>query len=335
MLVALVLGCSSAATRKAAEASPAPSLAASSVPVATPLSGPTPSAAAVSPVAFACRLPLLRQVVSIHSQAGMLTFPAGTFTPSSNAPASPGYYDVAVSKWLPVGRGAVAPDGLHYAFMTGGSPSLTPGPPRLHIVSAATGVERVLDLALSDSQPYGVEDYAADAVYIGSGWEGAVFGHWRVDPGSGGVVLLAGKELLLDDGTGHAWRTVFDPRDPAPVLSAMDGKPMSNEVVRRNLKSGVDEVWFYHPGLSVAIAGHFVGGGLLVWGEAAQGPHQYWLVTAPSQARLVTYLDGGSGSIADVHGVWMGGLGGLYLFTKDGDVRRVSDVYGEPAHGCL
>ena len=272
----------------------------------------------------------------------MLDLPAGTFTPAAGAPASLGYYDVAVSRWLPVGRSGVAPDGLHYAYMTGGSPSLTPGPPRLHVVSAASGAERVLDLALRADLPYGVEDYHAnDAIYIGSSWEGAVAGNWRVDPTTGGVVDLNTVELLLDDGTGHAWLAVFDPRDPAPAHSAMSGQPMPNEIVRRNLKTGLDQVWFYHPGLSLTVAGLFVGDALLVWGEpdttttVADPSHQYWLVTAPGQARLVVHLDYGTQTMADAHGVWMGGAGGLFLFMSDGVVRRVSDLFGEPANGCL
>ncbi|HEY0831735.1 MAG TPA: hypothetical protein VGE99_11375 [Candidatus Dormibacteraeota bacterium] len=247
-----------------------------------------------------------------------------------------------MSKWLPVGRNAVAPDGLHYAVLTGGVYSEPPAPPRLHIVDAATGVERVIDLALPDSQPYGVVDYAADGIYIGSSWEGVVInGFWRADPASGRLVALGTSYPLRDDGTGHAWRGVVDPADPKPALSMMDGRPMSNEIVRRDLKTGVDEIWFYHPGFSLAIAGAFVGGGLLVWAEPDNvsnpgvGFHEYWVASAPSRSRFVAYVESGGQTMADSHGIWMGSSDGLYLFTLDGGIRRVSGVPGEPANGCF
>lgn len=344
-LIAGLAACSTSSTRQTSAAvSPTPSTASSPSPTPAPLPAPTAATSSIplSRTDFACRLPIVQETQPGHYQAGMLQLPAGTFAPATDAPASPGYYDVAVSKWLPVRRGAVAPDGLHYAFMTGGSPSLTPGPPRLHVVSAASGAEKVLDPGLRADLPYGVEDYHAnDAIYIGSSWEGAVAGHWRINPATGTVVDLSSVELLLDDGTGHAWRAVFDPRDPAPAHSALSGEPMPNEIVRRDLKTGLDEVWFFHPGLSLAVAGHFAGGALLVWGEpdttttVADPSHQYWLVTAPGKARLVVHLDYGTPTMADAHGVWMGGAGGLFLFTPDGVVRRVSDVSGEPANGCL
>lgn len=353
-VIGLLGACATPAGPQARSASPVPSIPVASSPTAAPLSVSTPTSASagslptptpgtslipISPVGFDCRLPFVQQVGAGKWQAGFLTLPPGNFEADPSSPP-PGYYDVAVSKWIPVGRNAVAPDGLHYAVMSGGSPSQTPGPPRLHIVAAATGVERVIDLALPDSQPYGVEDYAADGICIGSGWEGAVFGHWRVDPASGRIAALGSGELLLDDGTGHAWRSAVDPRDPQPARSAMSGEPLPNEIVRRDLNTGTDEVWFFYPGFSLAIAGKFVGGGLLVWAEAdtsshPNASHEYWLVSAPGHSQLFGYIDFGGQTMADSHGIWMGSSNGLYLFTLDGGVRRVSDRPGDPENGCL
>lgn len=293
-------------------------------------SAPSSSTSATS----SCRLPFLKLVAPDKWQAGFFVYPAGTFTADPTAPPNPGYYDHVVSRWVPVGRNAVAPDGRHYAYMSGGM-GLTPGPPRLHVVDAATGVEQVLPLALSDQQPYGVEDYASDGIYIGSGWEGVTFGRWRVDPTSGALTDFSQQDHFLDDGTGHAWVSVFNSSDLHPVRSAMSGDPMPNELGRRDLKSGTVETWFYHPGFSVALAGAFVGGGILAWVEPPQGPHEYWLVTSPGASRLVVQLDGAGGAIADRHGIWMGGNDGLYLFTPDGKARLVSNLAGDPVDGCL
>ena len=114
----------------------------------------------------------------------------------------------------------MSPDGKQYAYMTGGNPSNTPGPPRLHVVAASTGSEKVFSLPLSDQQPYGVVDYAKDGVYVESGWEGATFGTWRVDPITGATIDAGKQEHFIDDGTGHAWVAVVDKRDAHPALSA-------------------------------------------------------------------------------------------------------------------
>ena len=314
----------------------------SASPIAAPPSpwklGATPPP--ISQVGFTCRLPFVRQLDVSHWQAGFLSFPRGTFSADEKAGSLRGYYDQAVSKWLPVGRSAVAPDGLRYAYLTGGFPSPGPGPPRLHVVAAASGVETIIELHLPAEQPYGVEDFAADGIYVGSSWEGVVIGHWRVDPASGGVVALGTGEELRDDGTGHSLRAVVDRRDPEPATSAMSGDPLPNEIVRRDLKTSADEVWFYRPGFSLAVAGTFVGGGHLVWAEAGyvahpNSAHEYWLVSGPGRSHFVGYLEGGGQEMADSHGIWMGSSEGLFLFTLDGRLRRVSDVLGYPANGCV
>lgn len=348
--IALTAACATPSGPQAHGSSPAPLTSAAGSPTeprspaptasAAPDSTSGPAAIPISPIDFACRLPFLRQLDAGRWQAGFLTLPSGNFDADPGLPP-PGYYDVAVSRWLPVGRDAVAPDGLHFAYTTGGAPSQAPGAPRLHVVSAATGAERVIELGLPDDQPYGVEDYATDSsIYVGSSWEGGVIGNWRVDLASGRVVPLGGGELLLDDGTGHAWRSIVDPRDPQPARSAMSGEPLPNEIVRSDLKTGVDEVWFYHPGFSLAIAGTFVGGGLVVWAEAdtmthPDAAHEYWMVSAPGQSQFVADIESGGQTMADSHGIWMGSSDGLYLFTVSGRVRRVSDLPGDPANGCL
>jgi hypothetical protein len=218
--------------------------------------------------------------------------------------------------------------------MSGGM-GLTPGPPRLHVVEAATGVEKVLPLALGDQQPYGVEEYASDGIYIGSGWEGVTFGRWRVDPTSGALTDLGKQEHFIDDGTGHAWVSMLNPDDPSPAPNVMGGPPLPNQVGRRDLNTGLVEIWFYHPGFSVAVAGAFPGGGILAWVEPPLGGHhEYWLVTSPGLARLVAQIDTG-GAVADSHGIWMGSTEGLYLFTPDGSAKKVSSELGDPVGGCL
>lgn len=296
--------------------------------------GPAASHTSADPFTFSCRLPFAQMTGPGQWQSGFIAFPSGTFSADPSAPPNAGYYDTAVSRWLPAGANSVARDGRHYAYMTGGM-GTTPSPPRLHIVDAASGVERVIGLELSDQIPYGVEDYAPDGIYLASGWEGATFGHWRVDPATGTVTDLGKADHFVDDGTGHAWVSAFNSNDPSPAPNVMGGPPLPNEVGRRDLNTGAVEIWFYHPGFNVAPAGAFVGGGILAWVEPPLGGHhEYWLVTSPGASRLVAQIDGGGG-VADSHGIWMGSLDGLYLFTRDGQVKRMSTELGNPGAGCL
>jgi hypothetical protein len=229
----------------------------------------------------------------------------------------------------------VAPDGLHYAYMTGGSPSASPGPPNLHVVDAASGAEKLIALGLPQQQPYGVDFYGIDGVYVASSNEGGILGVWRVDPITGAVANLGTQEPFEDDGTGHAWVSVVDARDPNPARSALTGQPLPDEVGRRDLKTGAVEIWFYHQGANVAFVNAFVGGGIVAWVEPSTGPHEYWLVTVPGNSRLIAQIDYGGASMVDVHGVWLGGRNGLFLFKNDGGFVKLSDLPGEPGGGCL
>ena len=339
-LVLLTAACGGAAEPQANA-----TISASATPpsAATPSAKPVPSPTPVTPIArvgFACRLPFVRRVDSTHNQAGFITFPAGTFAGDPQAGANAAYYDPAVSRWLPVGREAVAPDGLRYAFTTGGSVTATPAAPRLHVVDAMTASDTTFDLGLPGTQPYGVLRFTAEGVYVGSGWEGFAFGYWRVDPSSGAVVSLGTKQPEFDDGSGHVWRSVVDPRDPNPARSALSGRSLPDAIVRHDLKTGTDETWFYRQGSNVALAGAFVDAGILVWTEppisaSGDGAHEYWAVRAPGRSALVAHIDYGGLTMADSHGIWMGGGDGVYLFTPDGGVRRVYDAAGDPANGCV
>lgn len=349
MLMLLVAACERPAGPHASATSPptASPVAATATPVATvasppatPSTSPPASPRPIQPVDFSCRLPFVEQVDLTRTQAGFIAFPGGAFTADPEAPPNAADYDSTVARWLPVGREAVAPDGLSYAFVTGGSPSTSPGPPRLHVVDAATGVETAFDLSLPGTLPYGVIGFTSEGVYVGSSWEGSAFGYWRVDPRSGAAVSLGTKQPEFDDGTGHVWRLVVDARDTRPALSALSGEPLPDEVVQHDLKTGADVVWFYRPGYNVAIAGRFQSTGILVWTEppisaSGGGGHEYWIAGEPGRPKLVARIEYGGRTASDTHGIWMGGADSLYLFTPDGAVRRVANVAGEPAGGCL
>ncbi|MGH7489749.1 MAG: hypothetical protein ACREMY_29720, partial [bacterium] len=135
-LIALVAACAAPTTPRADSGSPVASIPPAKSPTATSGSSPIP----ITQVGFSCRLPLVESLAGGHAQAGFVSLPAGIFALDPNAPASSVYYDRAVSRWLPVGPDAVAPDGFHYAF-TDRPDTYQQSPPtraKLHVVSVRT-----------------------------------------------------------------------------------------------------------------------------------------------------------------------------------------------------
>ena len=62
---------------------------------------------------------------------------------------------------------------------------------------------------------------------------------------------------------------------------------------------------------------------------------EYWLLAAPGRSQIVAHINYEGQTMTDRHGVWMGGSNGVYLFSPDGRVQRVTSVVGAPANGCV
>lgn len=100
-----------------------------------------PATLGTSQVDFKCRLPVL----DVSSPgAGIydafIDFPAGSLVPAGTGSF---YYDWVVSRWLPVTRYSVSPDGRRYAIAKNPSSGL-PSPSRVYVVDAATGADLVV-----------------------------------------------------------------------------------------------------------------------------------------------------------------------------------------------
>ena len=295
-------------------------------------------------VDFHCSLP-------VYSSAGarlidaMVVFPTLTTNPGGEG----GYYfDRQVSRWLPVTRNAVSPDGRRYAYTEGWA--VTPqAAPRVHVVDAATGKDiRVVTMA--DANPYGVADFTSTAIYLITAYEAVGPGVWRLDPDTGAV-------MKVSDGfyrpAGAVWTSVVDPRDPNPTTSGMDGQPQPNRIDRIDGAGGA-ATWFYKPGYavsSVAFAGNHA---LLVQASSevisnVMYKTEFWLVSAPGKETRLASFDGAlqppspyrdlsSGfynAIADVHGIWIGSEHSVYLVKPNGQILRVYGGSAYPANSCV
>jgi hypothetical protein len=294
-------------------------------------------------VDFNCSLP-------VYSYTGPRLIDATIALPTlKTSPGGEGgyYYDRQVGRWLPVGRPAVSPNGLRYAYTEGWS-LIPPVAPRVHIVDAATGND-IRVVTMPDVQPYGVTDFTSTAIYLVMAYEGVGPGVWRLDPSTGVVTKVS-------DGfyrpAGAAWAGAVDPRDPNPTTSGMDGKPQPNRIDRTDGAAPV--TWFYKPGYAVYFVAFAANEALLVQATAEDNSHamyrtEFWLVAAPGkQTKLAgfdgnlqppsPYLDLSSGftsAIADVHGIWIGSEHSLYLVRPNGQILRVYGASAYPANGCF
>jgi len=236
--------------------SPSPNPTPTSSSSQTPTSAPS-STASPSPIA-ACRLPVAGGDAPIdgnpaHGSAGhggFVQFPTATF---SADPASQGTYDRARSRWLPVSRAAVSPDGEHYAY-TANQPATGPMAGSIQVVDVATGAQR----SIAVPAPSNVLSWESDGIYV-----------VRVIPSSGappqGLVLVsptAGTfRQISADGIwtaivgGKAWGTDVDTSIAPP---AGGGPGAANRVRQLDLVTGAASTFASYPGENVSVLG---GGG--------------------------------------------------------------------------
>jgi hypothetical protein len=339
VLILVLAGCSGGDTNPAGQASntriPSPVS-------ASPSPGVWPATLPLTTVDFHCSLPAYARVGTRLTDS-FVAFPA-----RAKKPAGIGgyYYDQAVLRWLPVHREAISPDGRRYAYTEGWS-ATPPAGPRVHIVDAATGAN-VRVVTMPQAQPYVVVDFTNSAVYLMIRYESTPPGVWKVDLGTGAVTKVSNGFYVP---AGPAWIGVVDSRDPHPFQSQFNGEVGTNRIDRRDA-TGHLATWFYRPGHALTWVAFIASPALLVgalWqgADPRVGGYEYWVVTGPNQATLLTsysngqpsaYLDLNNGfgsAIADTHGIWIGGEQSLYLVAPSGGIRRVYDQSAYPANGCF
>ena len=319
------------------------------------------------PMGFSCRLPIYRLDSNPppQSQVGFLSVPAGSVT-LQPAPARPAgsiagpntlypsafYYDRPVSRWVPVGRGSLSPDGSHYAY------------PIFPAIDQE--VMRIVDVATGDVRPYPathaefklaryvVVDYAREGIYLGLAYEGPISGLWLLDPNTGAIREVAGLPSLQAIAGPAVWLGNANPADPNPAPSGLGSA--ADSVDRFDLVTGSHTPWLYLPGTAVQVVAVDVAGHPLVLVLHGFGDNaELLLLTSPGAAqqifhgtrtelRWITAVSSApawrdiamslGSPIADSHGVWFGSSTGIYLYSPTIGMRKVSDQAGYPANGC-
>jgi hypothetical protein len=297
-------------------------------PPATP---PTTLDLRLAVVSFSCRLPIS---IDGDRRGAFVEFPQGDVA-IANATGS--YYDRAYSRWLPVPRAAVAPDGRHYATVELGDQ----GTFTIHVVDVATGKDAPLhESDATFNFPPDVLDYAAEGIYLDNGFERGQAGLWLVDPATGAIRQLSNSWIPTAIDHGYVWSEVLNPADPNPVNTASSAGILANEIDRIDLKTGARETWMYRPGTGLSIVGFdTVGRPLIVagkWGLDLEA----MLLLAIDPATQLNLFQGDlaqtfRGAIGDAHGTWLGSSQGVYLYEAADGLRKVSNQPGMPANGCF
>jgi hypothetical protein len=316
--------------------------------VQNPAAGASPSLTStgtlpITAVDFRCALPVF-SIVASRLQNAFISFPTLTTTVAGGGGR---YFDRAVSRWVPVSRQSVSPDGLQYSYTDGWNVS-PPVPPRVHVVDASTGLD-IRAFSMPDAQPYAVVDFTSSGIYLVIAYEGTAPGVWRLDPATGAVAKTSDAYYQPP---GAGWMSVIDPADSNPVRSALDGQPQPDRIDRRD-SAGRTVTWFYKPGYAVLAVGFAGTPALLIQANYQDVSKQayrseFWLVTAPGKSVKLFAYDGNGqapspygdlssgfyNAIADQHGIWIGSDHSLYLVKRSGQILR---VYGEsvyPAGVC-
>jgi hypothetical protein len=306
----------------------------------------------VTTVDFACRLPVVTSSsqgsAGFTLQGGFINFPAAkieydpagtmhssqqdvitTATPVLHGSGFVPFYDRAASRWVPAPASQALADGSGYAYTTW-NPNTSIS--TAHIVNVASGKAKSFDLSLPQWDPY-VADFRANGVYLlsGSALGGPGEGAWLLDPQTGAVKLLRQIHSAWAARDGYAWAARFDSRDKT-VWAPSELAP-ANSLVRIDLATGAETIWFYRAGSYPWFVGLDSFGRPLVLLGGPTG-NEIRLIDQPGSSGALVY----AGSIAgldymqgDRDRLWFGNARGIYLYRPGRGFQKVFAYDADPA----
>lgn len=364
VLALLLTGCSCFSSSPVASTSPSSG---SVKPVSSPAPSSTPTQAeTLARADFTCRLPVSESSTSGVNQGsfvgGFISFPAATFTPDPagqvfygqdgqlvtaatpqlagaiNQLGGPPFFDRSMNRWVPASSSQTTPDGAFYAYATTGTQPTLVG--QVHVVDVAGATEKVFTVELPiNAQGLSVADFDSNGVYlVADGFEQFPSGVWLMNASTGSVKQLSQVNFVEAVRGGYAWAARIDPRDPHPPQLQRSGTA-SDSVVRVDLATGNEKVWFYRPGFQVGLDGFDSGNEPVVDVTDPSGvstPSETWLVDDPAAP---VQLHAGSDFLFSPQGdggrLWLGGTTGyngsadVFLYTRTHGLQK---VFSDPTH---
>ena len=279
-------------------------------PLAAPASGSSGPG-----VALSCRLPVY---ANGPGSGGFIVFPGQTFvadprsavtapSPSSGPTPTPppygGYvgwygltYDAAYSKWLPVPRPWLSPDGSRYAYPINGS---------VYVQSVAGGTS----YELGQGRGFGVLELENEGVYV-------------TTPNQPGLWFLALSGSTKQIATAGFWQALSHGYAYGTETSSVPAGA-SNTILRLDLASGTSVPFFSQQAAQSNVTGFDGQAHPLIEARYPNGVALF-IVTGPNTATVIAantygYYNSpwpGAQPVADSHGLWFTVGNGIVLYTN-------------------
>jgi hypothetical protein len=283
-----------------------------------------------------CLLPISIVDAQGNLQGAFVSYPSGKVAIDASG-AGGGYYDRAFSKWLPMNRNSVSPDGARYAYTERKVPG-TPGQERLHLVEVSNGNDRLYELgSVGDLSAYVIVDFAPEGIWLSyAGYESPGAGLFLLDLTTGALKDVGGPWVVFEPVTGGPGVFWFTDGGPNPQVSIGMGSIVPARLQRFTIADGKTEIWFSKPGSYLKVLGTDLAAHPIFTSSAITGNgNDVWLALSPTQAKVIGLPQGDYQLITDSHGVWFGSRQGIYLYSAGGRLQKVSNQPGYPANGCF
>jgi hypothetical protein len=344
-LATLMIAC----TQQQAPTTPSPMASPTISPAGPPVAADLP----LTKVDFSCHLPVSKYSAGgdfASFSDGFIAFPSATFSPDPNGGIHSRYleqdfatdaapviygtpqggspsYDLAQQRWVPVASAQLTADGGSYAYTTA---RLNNSQILAHVANVKDATEKVFDVSQVDRAQ--VADFGSAGVYliVPSALGGAGVGVWLLNPGSGAVNRVRVVPQVMAVRDGYAWFGRIDPRNPPPAPS--EGT-VANSIVRLDLQSGAETVWYYRPGGIVWLDGFDSRGKPVIGvGGPPNGIGEIRLVELPGSQGVQVYSGGFplSGPQGDGNRLWFSSATGIYLYTPARGLQKVFAYRPDP-----